>query len=71
MISIRHTCCFLITCLLFSFQIEAQVVRVIDNKGTISNVNNNQVTTAATAPTSPVEGDIWFDTTTGITNVYD
>ncbi len=29
------------------------------------------MTTAATAPTSPLEGDIWFDTTTGITNVYD
>ena len=27
--------------LLFSLELQAQVVRVIDNKGTIANVNNN------------------------------
>ncbi|WOC39347.1 tail fiber domain-containing protein [Polaribacter sp. HL-MS24] len=62
---------------LFGFlcvQTQAQQVRVIDNKGTISNINNSQVTTAALAPTSPLEGDVWFDTTdpnNRIAKVYD
>ena len=56
---------------LLCFQSQAQVVRVIDNKGTITEVNNNQVTTALTAPTTPVEGDIWFDTTTNTKKVWD
>lgn len=42
----------------------SQETRVIDNKGTISTVNNNNVTTSNTAPTSPVENDIWFHTST-------
>ena len=54
----------------------AQEVRVIDNKGTIKIVNNNQVTTATTAPTDPLEGDIWVPTRgtptqTKIINVWD
>ena len=53
-----------------SFQAQAQLVRVIDNKGTISNVRNNQVSTALIAPTMPLEGDIWFDTTTAISKVW-
>lgn len=44
---------------------------VIDNKGNIITVRNNVVTTAATAPTNPIEDDIWFDTTAGETKVYD
>ncbi len=40
----------------------AQEIRLIDNKGTISTVNNNNVTTG-TEPTTPLEADIWFDTT--------
>jgi hypothetical protein len=40
----------------------AQEIRVIDNKGTIKTVQNNQVTTSATAPTESVIGDVWFDT---------
>ncbi len=53
--------------------VNAQEVRVIDNKGTIRTVRNNKVTTSNTAPVLPVEGDIWFDTsgTTTITNTYD
>ena len=31
----------------------------------------NNVTEAATVPTAPVEGDVWFDTTTNISKVYD
>ena len=40
----------------------AQEIRVIDNKGTLKTVQNNQVTTSATAPTESVIGDVWFDT---------
>lgn len=49
----------------------AQELRVIDNKGTIRTVTSNNVTTATTAPTSPVEGDVWFDTTTNNSKIYD
>jgi len=51
----------------------AQEIRVIDNKGTIQQVRNNQVTVDATAPTDPLEGDVWYDTsTTPITvNIWD
>ena len=48
-----------------------RVVRVIDNKGTISEVNNNQAITAATAPISPLENDIWIDTTTNTVKVWE
>jgi len=56
---------------LLSLQAQAQLISVIDNKGTISNVRNNQVTTAATAPTTPLEGDVWFETDTLISRVWD
>lgn len=49
---------------LLSISTNAQQVRVIDNKGTIQTVNNNNVTTSTTAPVSPVENDLWFDTST-------
>ncbi|RZN82783.1 MAG: hypothetical protein EVB11_07190 [Winogradskyella sp.] len=42
----------------------AQEVRVIDNKGTIQQIRNNQVTVSTTAPTNPLEGDVWYDTNT-------
>lgn len=48
--------------LIFSLKINAQEIRVIDNKGTIKDVRNNNVTTSATAPSDPVENDVWFDT---------
>ena len=58
---------------LLSFQSQAQVVKVIDRKGTITDVNNNQVTTSlATAkPTNPVIGDVWFETDTLISEIWD
>ncbi|MBT8244062.1 MAG: hypothetical protein HKP48_10830 [Winogradskyella sp.] len=51
----------------------SQEIRVIDNKGTIETINNNSVTTSNTAPTNPVEGDTWYDTsgTTSVTKTYD
>lgn len=49
----------------------AQDFKVIDNKGTFRNITRNDVTTATTAPTSPVEGDVWFDTTTNNSKIYD
>lgn len=51
----------------------AQVVRVIDNKGTLENIRNNRVTTSDVAPTNPLEGDVWNDTsgTTSVTKTYD
>ena len=41
------------------------------HKGTKNIVNNNSVTTALTAPTAPLEGDVWFDTTTNTTKIWD
>ncbi|WP_298496496.1 hypothetical protein [uncultured Algibacter sp.] len=59
--------------LIVSITINAQEVRVIDNKGTLETIRNNQVTTAATAPVNPLEGDVWFDTsgTTNVTKTFD
>ena len=42
----------------------AQEIRVIDNKGTLKTAINNSVTSSTTSPTTPLEGDIWFDTST-------
>lgn len=70
----RNLRCILLLCSMFYFvDANAQLVRVIDNKGTIQNINNNSVTTAATAPTSPtpVEGDVWFDISNDLTMIYD
>ncbi|MFQ3296906.1 MAG: hypothetical protein ACI921_000887, partial [Polaribacter sp.] len=64
----------LITILFFTMSsINAQEVRVIDNKGTIKTVRNNQVTTGTAAPTDPLERDVWFDTSFSPTQtkVYD
>jgi hypothetical protein len=50
----------------------AQKVRVIDNKGTISKVRNNNVYTTDTNPnilsTIALENDIWIDTSTTLNN---
>lgn len=46
------------------FNTNAQAVRVIDNKGTVETIRNNQVTFDNVAPTNPLEGDVWYDTTT-------
>ncbi len=66
----------LILILVASTATNGQEVRVIDNKGTLETIRNNRVTTSNTAPTglaSPVEGDVWFDTsgTTSVTKTYD
>ena len=63
-------CVVVFLCLLL-LELNAQELRVIDNKGTLQNINNNKVTTAAAEPSSPVEGDVWFDTTTNISKIYD
>ena len=55
----------------FSSTVSSQEIRVIDNKGTIQKVNNNNVTTSTTAPTLPVENDVWFDTTNNQIKIYD
>ena len=47
--------------ILFSISTNAQEVRVIDNKGTLTTIN--KVTTSSTAPTDPVTGDVWYDDT--------
>ena len=51
--------------------IKAQVISVINNKGTKNTVNNNQVTTANVAPNDPVENDIWFEEGTDNVFVFD
>ena len=57
--------------LLIHIDTSAQEETVTDNKGNIINVRNTVVTTAATAPATPLENDIWFDTTANLTKVYD
>ncbi len=56
---------------LIGFQLQAQIGRVIDNKGTIREVRNNQVTTSSIEPTSPLENDIWIDTTSNTVKVWE
>jgi hypothetical protein len=60
---------FLFAILFFTMPFaSAQEVRVIDNKGTISTVRNNNVYTSSTDPNTTsdkiVENDVWFDTST-------
>ncbi len=40
----------------------AQEIKTVDNKGTIKIIKNNQTKTSNTAPSNPIEGDVWFDT---------
>lgn len=44
-------------------EMNAQEETVIDHKGTLTTVRNNVVSSGITAPATPLEGDIWFDTT--------
>ena len=66
---------FLTCALAFISIANAQEVRVIDNKGTIKTINNNQVTTGTTLPAGylPFKGDVWFDdsATPTQTKIYD
>jgi len=54
---------FALLALFLQVNLNAQSESVIDNKGNIITVRNNSVTANTVAPTSPVEGDVWFDTT--------
>lgn len=62
---------FILVCFGFVQIIFAQQVTVINQKGTKIDVNNNTVITAATPPVSPLIADIWFDSATNISKVYD
>ena len=72
-IFISHQCkrhlVALVMCLMF-FQLQAQIIKAIDNKGTILDVRNNQVTTNLVAPVNPLEGDIWIDTATNTVKTW-
>ncbi|OAD45078.1 hypothetical protein LPB303_09070 [Polaribacter atrinae] len=59
--------------LLVITNIYAQEISVINNKGTILNVRNNNVTNSNAPPINPVENDIWFDTSSlsTIIKIYD
>ena len=59
----------LVMCLL-CLQLQAQIVKAIDNKGSLVDVLNNQVTTSLTAPVSPLEADMWIDTTTKTIKIW-
>jgi len=63
----------LAACIAFFLQMSilAQEETVIDNKGNIITVRNNSVTSSTTAPVSPVENDVWFNTTSQETFVWD
>lgn len=62
--------CIILLCLLFNKnQLYSQEVRVIDNKGTIKNIN--KVISSNATPTSNLEGDIWFDTNLDIIKIWD
>ena len=66
---------FLISCFLmvfFSTTIFGQRVTNIDNKGT-KQIAGNLVTESAIAPIAPppIQGDVWEDTTTNITKIWD
>jgi hypothetical protein len=58
-----------VMCLL-CLQLQAQIVKAIDNKGSFVDVLNNQVTTSLTAPASPLEADTWIDTTTNTIKIW-
>jgi hypothetical protein len=60
---------FIIIILVFSGTINAQEIRVIDNKGTIKTIRNNNVFNETTDPVlntsnNIIEGDVWFDEST-------
>ena len=65
LICLRISKRFFIGIFAFFLQIvlHAQEEIVIDHKGTLTTIRNNVVTSSTTAPTTPLEGDIWFDTT--------
>ncbi len=67
-----------------NFQVKKQFIDAGNNAGTAGQIlaststgtswidnTKNKVTTIATAPPSPVEGDVWFDTTASEIKIYD
>ncbi len=50
--------------LVFTINTNAQEIKIVDNKGTVKTFKNNQTKTSNPAPSNPIEGDIWFDTST-------
>ena len=56
--------------LLFSSMLCAQRVNVIDQKGTKASTGV-EFTESATEPASPIEGDLWKNTTDGLLYVFD
>ena len=61
---------FVVVCAMF-VDAEAQEIRVTDGKGTLQLVTVNRVFSSAVIPVGSVEGDVWFDTTTNTTKVFD
>lgn len=57
--------------LFFQVGLYAQEETVTNHKGTKVTVRNTVVTTSATAPGDPLQNDIWFDTTSEVTKIYD
>lgn len=67
----KHIAILILVLIFISLNINAQEVNVVDNKGTIQTVNNNQVTSSNTQPTTPLQSDIWFDTLNSEVKIYD
>ncbi|MDO6516723.1 hypothetical protein [Zobellia uliginosa] len=60
----------LIIILVLQTTVYAQETMAINHKGTQVSVRNTVVTTAASAPSDPLQNDIWFDTAAEVTKVY-
>ncbi|MCG8722462.1 hypothetical protein G1K63_02840 [Tenacibaculum finnmarkense] len=67
---INYKLLFVFSLFFISLKINAQQFKVVDNKGTINTVFKNTVTTG-TPPTTPIEGDVWFDTANSEIKIYD
>ncbi|MCD8451985.1 hypothetical protein LNI90_07800 [Tenacibaculum dicentrarchi] len=67
---INYKLLFVFSLFFISLKINAQQFKVVDNKGTINTVFKNTVTTG-TLPTTPIEGDVWFDTANSEIKIYD
>ena len=50
--------------------VHAQRDFTVNNKGKLIETHNI-ITTATSDPSNPVHGDVWFDTTTNITRIWD
>ncbi|WP_233885065.1 hypothetical protein [Tenacibaculum piscium] len=68
----RNTIILIFALIFISLKITAQRTSVVDNKGTIKNVNTS-VSSGTYAPANPLEGDIWFESnpTNNKVKIYD